>query len=142
MVLIVQSYRYVLVTKGSIDAKSSPSAMKCVKCGKEYKAGAHHCPNCGAATAEGELSVALTDFAKAAKQLVRQTAKIGDRQIKEFKPNVQHAIEKVVDAANEMKDASRPTRKAGFETARAALQLAAQAAENVAAELRKAAKKR
>ncbi len=116
--------------------------MKCVKCGKDYRPGAHHCPNCGAVTAEGELTTALTDFAKAAKQLVRQTAKISEKHLKEIKPGMQQAVEKAVDAANEMRDVSRPARKAGFEAARAALQLAAQAAENVAAEMRKAAKQR
>jgi len=116
--------------------------MKCVKCGKDYRPGAHNCPDCGATTAEGELSAALTDFAKAAKNLVRQTAKISEKHIKEIKPSMQHAVEKVVDAASEMREVSRPTRKAGFEAARAALQLAAQAAENVAAEMRKATKQR
>jgi len=116
--------------------------MKCIKCGKEYEAGAHYCSHCGAMTAEGELSLALTDFAKAAKQLVKQTARIGNKQLKELKPDVNKAIKQVVEAGNEMKDASKPTAKTGLEAARAALQLAAQAAENMAAQLRKSSEKR
>jgi len=118
------------------------STMKCVKCGKEYRAGEHYCPSCGAMTAEGELSLALTDFAKAAKNLVKQTARIGGEHLKEIKPDVNLAIKQVVEAGNEMKNASKPAAKKGFETARAALQLAAQAAENMATQLRKASEKR
>jgi predicted nucleic acid-binding Zn-ribbon protein len=116
--------------------------MKCIKCGKEYEAGAHYCAHCGAITAEGEMSLALTDFAKAAKQLVRQTAKIGGKHLKEIKPDINQAIKQVVEAGNEMKNASKPAAKTGLEAARTALQLAAQAAENMAAQLRKASKKR
>ena len=116
--------------------------MKCIKCGKEYKAGDHYCPHCGAMTAEGELSLALTDFAKAAKHLVKQTAKIGDKHLKEIRPDINKAIKEVVEAGNEMKNASKPAAKTGLEAARTALQLAAQAAENMAAQLRKASEKR
>jgi len=111
--------------------------MKCVKCGNEYTRGAHYCQSCGAMTAEGEMSLALNEFAKATKHLAKETVRIGKTGIQEIKPNLDGAIQEISKAAGQMSAAMKPAGQKAFEAATAALQLAAQAAENAADEIRR-----
>ena len=116
--------------------------MKCAKCGQSYKGGSHFCAYCGAMTAEGELSLALTDFAKATKHLAKETARIGKTSLQEIKPDFDKAMQTFTKAADQFSLVAKPTARKAMVAATAPLQLAAQAANSAAAEIHKASKGR
>lgn len=116
--------------------------MKCVKCGKSYKSGTRYCQHCGAVTAEGEMALALKDFAKATKTLAKESLRVGKMSLQEIKPDFDHAMEVFSKAADDITPSIKPAAEKTFNAATAALQLAAQSVKNAADELRKLNKSR
>ena len=114
--------------------------MKCKHCQTEYPSGAHFCQKCGKMTAEGEMSLALSEFATAMKHLAKETARIGKTGLQKVEPGFKGAIEHVSKAGKTMAVAAKPAGEKAIVVATKAMRTAAEATEKAARELRKTVK--
>ncbi len=114
--------------------------MKCNRCGDEYPSGAHFCQKCGKMTAEGEMALAISEFAAAMKHLAKETARIGKIGLKKIEPGFKVAIERVSRAGKTMAVAAKPAGEKALVAATKAMKTAAEATEKAAKELHKAVK--